>query len=124
MMIPLSVSSQQKYKINGDTVVVFNLKETRKLAIKLLEGEKYERLYFTSNEIINAKDSIIAYKTYQLQFKDSLIYIMKDESNYLYDMVIDYEDKLVKERKKKRNAIWTAVGLGALDIILLIFCVK
>ena len=124
MMIPLSVSSQQRYKIDGDTVVVFSLENTRKIAIKLLEGEKYEKLYFTNEDIIAAKDSIIAYKTYQIQFQDSLISIMKCESNAFYDILVDYEERYKKERIKKRNAVWTAVGLGVLDVILLIFCVK
>ena len=44
VMIPFSAISQKRYKIDGDTVIVFTPKETRKLAIKLLEGEKYENV--------------------------------------------------------------------------------
>ena len=32
-MIPFSATSQKRYKIDGDTVIVFTPKETRKLAI-------------------------------------------------------------------------------------------
>ena len=74
-MIPFSAISQKRYKIDGDTVIIFTPKETRKLAIKLLEGEKYEKLYLTASEIQKVQDSIISFQSYHIAIRDSLLVV-------------------------------------------------
>lgn len=119
-MIPYYSISQVKYKINGDTIIGFTPKQTRKLAIKLKEGEKYERLYFTNEELIRYKDSIISVKDYSLRICDSLLVVSNNTLGDFNDKIIDYENDIKKERKKKRTYGWIAFGSIVLNIVLII----
>ena len=118
-MIPYSSISQVRYKIDGDTIVGFTPKQTRRLAIKLKEGEKYKTLYFTNEEIIKYKDSIIHTQNHTIRICDSLLVV---HNNVLADYnrkVISYEEDIKQERKKKRQWTWTAIGSIILSIILI-----
>ena len=118
-MIPYYSISQVKYKINGDTIIGFTPKQTRRLAIKLKEGEKYEKLYFTNEELIRYRDSIISVKNYSLRICDSLLVVSNNTLSDFNDKIIDYENNIKKERKKKRIYGWIAVGSIILNIILI-----
>ena len=69
-MIPLLCISQQKYIIKGDTIVGYTLDENRSIALLFMKGEMYEELYFTQNEILAKKDSIINTQYYHIKFQD------------------------------------------------------
>ena len=118
-MIPFSAISQKKYKIDGDTVIVFTPKETRKLAIKLLEGEKYEKLYLTANEIQRLQDSVISYQSYHIAIRDSLLVVSINSLDTLNTKLIDYQERYLTERKKKRRNGWIAAGSVVLNIVLI-----
>lgn len=118
-MIPFSAISQKRYKINGDTVIVFTPKETRKLAIKLLEGEKYEKLYLTANEIQRLQDSVISYQSYHIAIRDSLLVVSINSLDTLNTKLIDYQERYLTERKKKRRNGWIAAGSVVLNIVLI-----
>lgn len=118
-MIPFSVISQKRYKIDGDTVIVFTPKETRKLAIKLLEGEKYEKLYLTANEIQRLQDSVISYQSYHIAIRDSLLVVSINSLDTLNTKLIDYQERYLTERKKKRRNGWIAAGSVVLNIVLI-----
>lgn len=118
-MIPFSAISQKRYKIDGDTVIVFTPKETRKLAIKLLEGEKYEKLYLTANEIQRLQDSIISYQSYHIAIRDSLLVVSINSLDTLNTKLIDYQERYLTERKKKRRNGWIAAGSVVLNIVLI-----
>ena len=105
-MIPFSAISQKRYKIDGDTVIVFTPKETRKLAIKLLEGEKYEKLYLTASEIQRVQDSVISFQSYHIAIRDSLLVLL-------------HQERYLAERKKKRRNGWIAAGSIALNAVLI-----
>ena len=84
-MIPYFAISQRRYKIDRDTVIVFTPTETRKLAIKLLEGEKYEKLYLNAQELQKSSDSIISFQSYNIAIRDSLLVVSfntNDSLNY------------------------------------------
>ena len=118
-MIPFSVTSQVKYKINGDTIIGFTPYQTRKLAIKLKEGETYKTLYFTNEEIIKYKDSLIYTKDYNIRICDSLLVVnnmaLADASN----RIIQYDEDIAKVRKQKRTAIWVAIGSIIVNLALI-----
>lgn len=118
-MIPFSAISQKRYKIDGDTVIVFTPKETRKLAIKLLEGEKYEKLYLTANEIQRLQDSVISFQSYHIAIRDSLLVISINSLDTLNTKLIDYQERYLTERKKKRRNGWIAAGSVVLNIVLI-----
>lgn len=118
-MIPFSAISQKRYKIDGDTVIVFTPKETRKLAIKLLEGEKYEKLYLTANEIQKVQDSVISYQSYHIAIRDSLLVVSINSLDTLNTKLIDYQERYLTERKKKRRNGWIAAGSVVLNIVLI-----
>ena len=118
-MIPFSAISQKRYKIDGDTVIVFTPKETRKLAIKLLEGEKYEKLYLTANEIQRLQDSVISYQSYHIAIRDSLLVVSINNLDTLNTKLIDYQERYLTERKKKRRNGWIAAGSVVLNIVLI-----
>ena len=118
-MIPFSAISQKRYKIDGDTVIVFTPKETRKLAIKLLEGEKYEKLYLTANEIQRLQDSVISYQSYHISIRDSLLVVSINSLDTLNTKLIDYQERYLTERKKKRRNGWIAAGSVVLNIVLI-----
>ena len=118
-MIPFSAISQKRYKIDGDTVIVFTPKETRKLAIKLLEGEKYEKLYLTANEIQRLQDSVISYQSYHIAIRDSLLVVSINSLDTLNTKLIDYQERYLTERKKKRRNGWIAAGSVVLNIVLI-----
>lgn len=118
-MIPFSAISQKRYKIDGDTVIVFTPKETRKLAIKLLEGEKYEKLYLTANEIQRLQDSVIFYQSYHIAIRDSLLVVSINSLDTLNTKLIDYQERYLTERKKKRRNGWIAAGSVVLNIVLI-----
>ena len=118
-MIPYSSISQVKYKINGDTIVGFTPHQTRKLAIKLLEGEKYKKIHFTNEELIKYKDSIIIAQKYALRISDILIIVTTTSIEDYNNKIVDYEQDIIKERKKKRTYGWIAVGSIVLNAILL-----
>lgn len=118
-MIPFSAISQKRYKIDGDTVIVFTPKETRKLAIKLLEGEKYEKLYLTANEIKRLQDSVISYQSYHIAIRDSLLVVSINSLDTLNTKLIDYQERYLTERKKKRRNGWIAAGSVVLNIVLI-----
>jgi hypothetical protein len=118
-MIPFSAISQKRYKIDGDTVIVFTPKETRKLAIKLLEGEKYEKLYLTANEIQRLQDSVISYQSYHIAIRDSLLVVSINSLDTLNTKLIDYQKRYLTERKKKRRNGWIAAGSVVLNIVLI-----
>lgn len=118
-MIPFSAISQKRYKIDGDTVIVFTPKETRKLAIKLLEGEKYEKLYLTANEIQRLQDSVISYQSYHIAIRDSLLIVSINSLDTLNTKLIDYQERYLTERKKKRRNGWIAAGSVVLNIVLI-----
>lgn len=119
MMIPFFAISQKRYKIDGDTVIVFTPKETRKLAIKLLEGEKYEKLYLTANEIQRLQDSVISYQSYHIAIRDSLLVVSINSLDTLNTKLVDYQERYLTERKKKRRNGWIATGSVILNIILI-----
>lgn len=116
----LSATSQVKYKINGDTVIAFTPKQTRRLAIKLKEGETYKKLYFTDEEIIKYKDSIISSQNYTLRICDSLLVVNTNKLNLYNDQIVDYQEDIQKERKKKRQWAWTAIGSIVLNALLIV----
>lgn len=118
-MIPFSAISQKRYKIDGDTVIVFTPKETRKLAIKLLEGEKYEKLYLTANEIQRLQDSVISYQSYHIAIRDSLLVVSINSLDTFNTKLIDYQERYLTERKKKRRNGWIAAGSVVLNIVLI-----
>ena len=118
-MIPFSAISQKRYKIDGDTVIVFTPKETRKLAIKLLECEKYEKLYLTASEIQKVQDSVISYQSYHIAIRDSLLVVSINSLDTLNTKLIDYQERYLTERKKKRRNGWIAVGSVVLNIVLI-----
>lgn len=118
-MIPFSAISQKRYKIDGDTVIVFTPKETRKLAIKLLEGEKYEKLYLTANEIQRLQNSVISYQSYHIAIRDSLLVVSINSLDTLNTKLIDYQERYLTERKKKRRNGWIAAGSVVLNIVLI-----
>lgn len=118
-MIPFSAISQKRYKIDGDTVIIFTPKETRKLAIKLLEGEKYEKLYLTANEIQRLQDSVISYQSYHIAIRDSLLVVSINSLDTLNTKLIDYQERYLTERKKKRRNGWIAAGSVVLNIVLI-----
>lgn len=118
-MIPYSSISQVKYKIDGDTVIGFTPKQTRKLAIKLKECEKYKHLYFTNEEIIRYKDSIIHTQNHTILICDSLLVVHNNTLIDYNNKVISYEEDIKKERKKKRQWAWTAVGSIILNLVLI-----
>lgn len=118
-MIPFFAISQKRYKIDGDTVIVFTPKETRKLAIKLLEGEKYEKLYLTANEIQRLQDSVIFYQSYHIAIRDSLLVVSINSLDTLNTKLVDYQERYLTERKKKRRNGWIATGSVILNIILI-----
>lgn len=118
-MIPFSAISQKRYKIDGDTVIVFTPKETRKLAIKLLEGEKYEKLYLTANEIQRLQDSVIFYQSYHIAIRDSLLVVSINSLDTLNTKLIDYQERYLTEHKKKRRNGWIAAGSVVLNIVLI-----
>ena len=115
-MIPFSAISQKRYKIDGDTVIVFTPKETRKLAIKLLEGEK---LYLTANEIQKVQDSVISFQSYHIAIRDSLLVVSFGGLDSLNSKLIDYQERYLVERKKKRRNGWIAAGSIALNAVLI-----
>ena len=119
VMIPFSAISQKRYKIDGDTVIVFTPKETRKLAIKLLEGEKYEKLYLTASEIQRVQDSVISFQSYHIAIRDSLLVVSFDGLDSLNSKLIDYQERYLAERKKKRRNGWIAAGSIALNAVLI-----
>lgn len=123
-MIPLSSISQRRYRIDGDTVIIFTPKETRKLAIKLLDGEKYEKLYLTADEIRRVQDSIIRYQKYHIAIRDSLLVVSLNHSDSIHTALIDYEERFANERKKKRRNGWIAAGSIVLNAVLIIFASK
>lgn len=120
-MIPYSAISQRRYKIDGDTVIVFTPTETRKLAIKLLEGEKYEKLYLNAQELQKSSDSIISFQSYNIAIRDSLLVVSFNTNDSLNYKLNDYQNQLKEERKKKRRNAWIAGGSIALNILLIIF---
>ena len=119
-MIPYSSISQVKYKINGDTIIAFTPKETRKLAIKLKEGETYKKLYLTNEEIIKYKDSVIYSQGYTLRICDSLLVVSNSKLDLYNDQIVGYQEDIIKERKKKRQWAWTAVGSIVLNALLIV----
>lgn len=119
VMIPFSAISQKRYKIDGDTVIVFTPKETRKLAIKLLEGEKYEKLYLTASEIQRVQDSVISFQSYHIAIRDSLLVVSFGGLDSLNNKLIDYQERYLAERKKKRRNGWIAAGSIALNAVLI-----
>ena len=123
-MIPFFAISQKRYKIDGDTVIVFTPKETRKLAIKLLEGEKYEKLYLNANEIQRLQDSVISYQSYHIAIRDSLLVVSINSLDTLNIKLIDYQECFINERKKKRRNGWIAAGSIALNAILIFLASK
>lgn len=118
-MIPFSAISQKRYKIDGDTVIVFTPKETRKLAIKLLEGEKYEKLYLTASEIQRVQDSVISFQSYHIAIRDSLLVVSINSLDTLNTKLIDYQERYLTERKKKRRNGWITAGSVVLNIVLI-----
>lgn len=119
-MIPYSSISQVKYKIDGDTIIGFTPQQTRKLAIKLKEGEKYKNLYFTNEEIIKYKDSVIHTQNHTIRICDSLLVVHNSTLNDYNNKIISYEDDIKRERKKKRQWVWTAIGSIALNALLIV----
>lgn len=120
-MIPYFAISQRRYKIDRDTVIVFTPTETRKLAIKLLEGEKYEKLYLNVQELQKSSDSIISFQSYNIAIRDSLLVVSFNTNDSLNYKLNDYQNQLKEERKKKRRNAWIAGGSIALNILLIIF---
>jgi hypothetical protein len=119
-MIPYSSISQVRYKINGDTIIAFTPHQTRKLAIKLKEGETYKKLYFTNEEILKYKDSIICSQHYTLRICDSLLVVHNNKLDLYNDRIVSYEEDIKQERKKKRQWVWTAVGSIVLNALLIV----
>ena len=115
-MIPYSSISQVKYKIEGDTIIGFTPKQTRKLAIKLKEGEKYKNLYFTNEEIIKYKDSVIHTQNHTILICDSLLVVHNNTLADYTNKVISYEEDIKEERKKKRKWAWIAVSSIVLNV--------
>lgn len=120
-MIPYFAISQKRYKIDGDTVIVFTPNETRKLAIKLLEGEKYEKLYINAQELQKNTDSIISFQSYNIAIRDSLLVISFNTTDSLNNKMIEYKNQLFEEKKKKRRNGWIAGGSIALNVLLILF---
>lgn len=113
VMIPFSAISQKRYKIDGDTVIVFTPKETRKLAIKLLEGEKYEKLYLTASEIQRVQDSVISFQSYHIAIRDSLLVVSFGGLDSLNNKLIDYQERYLAEQKRN-------VEMVGLQLVLLL----
>lgn len=120
-MIPLFSTSQKRYIIEGDTIIAFTPKETRKIAIKFLEGEKYEKLYLNEKEISAAKDSVIFYKDYAISIRDSLLVINDNHLVEANQAIDDLKYNVEYERKAKRRNGWIAAGSIVLNVLLLIF---
>ena len=120
-MIPFVSISQKRYIIEGDTIIGFTPDETRRIAIKFVEGEKYEKLYLNEREISAAKDSIIFYKDYAISIRDSLLVINANHIDEANRSINDLQYNVEYERKAKRRNGWIAAGSFALNVLLIIF---
>lgn len=124
MMIVSSVSSQVKYIIDGDTVVYYTLKENRKIAILLLDRDKYKNLDITNSELIN--EQTIKLKKYEEYYE--LLVEKNDKLSLINDTIILTNKKLEKnvEKYKARNNIKSgAIFLSSIiNIILILILIK
>lgn len=122
IMIPLSVLSQQKYIINSDTVVVFTMNETRKVAIELLKGDQYKQLYDIQSNVILEKDSLLN----NYKFHNSRLETLLDESNTYCGTLTNENTNLqidLDESIKTTKTLFQVSGVSILlNIILLIIC--
>lgn len=122
IMTPLSVLSQQKYIIKSDTVVVFTMGETRKVAIELLKGDQYKQLYDIQSSVILEKDSLLN----NYKFHNSRLEILLDEYNTYCETLTDENTNLqidLDESIKTTNTLFQVGGVSILlNIILLIIC--
>ena len=121
VMIPLFSISQKRYIIEGDTIICFTPAETRRIAIKFLEGEKYEKLYLNEKEISAAKDSVIFYKDYTISIRDSLLVVNANHLDEANQAIDDLKYNVEHERRAKRRNGWIAAGSFALNVLLIIF---
>ena len=106
-MIPLLCISQQKYIIKGDTIVGYTLDENRSIALLFMKGEMYEELYFTQNEILAKKDSIINTQYYHIKFQDNT------KVNIDYFITTDYDlnwNYLFKESNYNENSVTIVIN--------------
>lgn len=119
-MIPLLCISQQKYIIKGDTIVGYTLDENRSIALLFMKGEMYEELYFTQNEILVKKDSIINTQYYHIKFQDSVIVVTTNTIDKLEKINNDNKAIIEKEKRKNKTNGWIAGGSGILNLILIL----
>lgn len=119
MMIPLQGISQKRYIIDKDTIVAYTPFENRRIAILLLEGEEKAKLVLKQDELIKYKDSIINHQGYYIQVQDSTIKVTTDLIKDFNIKTIDYQNKIEKERKRKRTAQGIAVGSIVANIVFI-----
>lgn len=120
-MIPFISISQKRYTIKGDTIIGFTPLETRRIALKFLEGDKYEKLYLNEKKISQAKDSIIMYKDYSISIRDSLLVIHVNNIDKANMEINNLDKQVKKEKKAKRRNFWIAIGSITLNVLLIIF---
>lgn len=122
IMIPLSALSQQKYIINSDTVVVFTMNETRKVAIELLKGDQYKQLYDIQSSVILEKDSLLN----NYKFHNNRLETLLDESNTYCGTLTDENTNLqtdLDESIQTTKKLFQVSSVSILlNIILLIIC--
>ena len=83
------------------------------------EGEKYEKLYLTASEIQKVQDSVISFQSYHIAIRDSLLVVSFGSLDSLNSKLIDYQERYLVERKKKRRNGWIAAGSIALNVVLI-----
>lgn len=109
-----------KYIIKGDTIVGYTLDENRSIALLFMKGEMYEELYFTQNEILAKKDSIINTQYYHIKFQDSVIVVTTNTIDKLEKINNDNKAIIEKEKRKSKTNGWIAGGSGILNLILIL----
>ena len=119
---PLSVLSQQKYIIKSDTVVVFTMAETRKVAIELLKGDQYAHLYKIQSDLLLQKDSLLTTYKNEYQRLDTLL---TETNEYCFDLAEENTNLQtdLDESVHTTKILMQASGISILiNIILLIIC--
>jgi hypothetical protein len=85
-----------------------------------MKGEMYEELYFTQNEILAKKDSIINTQYYHIKFQDSVIVVTTNTIDKLEKINNDNKAIIEKEKRKSKKNGWIAGGSGILNLILIL----
>ena len=109
----------QFYALKRKKGIWYNLIILGILCQQKIEGEKYEKLYLTANEIQKVQDSVISFQSYHIAIRDSLLVVSFGGLDSLNSKLIDYQERYLAERKKKRRNGWIAAGSIALNAVLI-----